>query len=478
MNDEIIKYAEGLGADQKVIDWVELQLSKKEGINQSEIEHVIDYLISDKGPKRLERATYYQMKKKSELWTKSLEKKGLGIIEVEKDTEVVLDFKDGFRIVKLIGKPAYEREGFLMRHCVASYFGNGKEIYSLRDKDNIPHCTIEKDQQIKGKGNGSIHPKYIEYVCKFLEWSGMEVKDNEMKNLGYINVNKIKKYLHKDNKLIFSKYWYKENKLKDLEGNEFLSFDLLDQIDLVSGYKGGVKINFDLNVFLKLSINFLFKQINKLSLFEKNKIGSSGNYAKIGSSGDSAQIGSSGNYAKIGSSGYSAKIGSSGFSAKIGSSGNYAKIGSSGNYAKIGSSGYSAKIGSSGYSAKIGSSGNSAKIGSSGNSAQIGSSGDSAKIGSSGNYAKIGSSGDYAKIGSSGDSAKIEITGGNNVCSAIGINSKIKSTAGNWITLAEYDGKFKPICVKSAQIDGDILKADIWYYLKNGEFVEAELSKD
>ena len=154
---------------------------------------MIDYLISDKGPKRLERATYYQMKKKSELWTKSLEKKGLGIIEVEKDTEVVLDFKDGFRIVKLIGKPAYEREGFLMRHCVASYFGNGKEIYSLRDKDNIPHCTIEKDQQIKGKGNGSIHPKYIEYVCKFLEWSGMEVKDNEMKNLGYINVNKIKK---------------------------------------------------------------------------------------------------------------------------------------------------------------------------------------------------------------------------------------------------------------------------------------------
>ena len=167
-----------------------------------------------------------------------------------------------------------------------------------------------------------------------------------------------------------------------------------------------------------------------------------------------------------------------GYSAQIGSSGNNAKIGSSGNNAKIGSSGYSAKIGSSGYSAKIGSSGNSAQIGSSGNFAKIGSSGDSAKIGSSGNFAKIGSSGDSAKIGSSGDSAKIDISGNASVGAAIGINSIIKGAVGNWITLAEwaYDSdkqRCAPVCVKSAQIDGQIIKADTWYKLTDGEFVEA-----
>ena len=166
-----------------------------------------------------------------------------------------------------------------------------------------------------------------------------------------------------------------------------------------------------------------------------------------------------------------------GYSAQIGSSGNNAKIGSSGNNAKIGSSGYSAKIGSSGYSAKIGSSGNSAQIGSSGNFAKIGSSGDSAKIGSSGNFAKIGSSGDSAKIGSSGDSAKIDISGNASVGAAIGINSIIKGAVGNWITLAEwaYDSdkqRCAPVCVKSAQIDGQIIKADTWYKLTDGEFVE------
>ena len=266
-----------------------------------------------------------------------------------------------------------------------------------------------------------------------------------------------------------------------------------------STIKIGVKLGFA--GFVKACIDFVYEKTIKNMPSDKvetgfsakigssgdyAKIGSSGNYAKIGSSGNYAKIGSSGNYAKIGSSGCSAQIGSSGDSAKIGSSGNSAKIGSSGCYAQIGSSGNYAKIGSSGNYAKIGSSGNYAKIGSSGCYAQIGSSGDSAQIGSSGDYAKIGSSGcsaqigssgDSAQIGSSGDFARIDISGNTSVGAAIGINSIIKGAVGNWITLAEwaYDSdkqRCAPVCVKSAQIDGEIIKADTWYKLADGEFVE------
>ena len=177
-----------------------------------------------------------------------------------------------------------------------------------------------------------------------------------------------------------------------------------------------------------------------------------------------------GDYAQIGSSGYSAKIGSSGYSAQIGSSGNSAQIGSSGDSAQIGSSGNSAQIGSSGYSAKIGSSGYSAKIGSSGYYAQIGSSGDYAKIGSSGDSAQIGSSGDYAKINSTGEDAVI-------MCA--GSRSKAKGKNGSWITLAEWvkdeeKGRYVPICVKTERVDGEKIKEDTYYTLKNGEFVEVQ----
>ena len=176
-------------------------------------------------------------------------------------------------------------------------------------------------------------------------------------------------------------------------------------------------------------------------------------------------------------SGDYAQIGSSGNCAQIGSSGNYAKIGSSGDYAQIGSSGNDAQIGSSGNDAQIGSSGDSAKIGSSGNYAKIGSSGDSAKIGSSGNDAQIGSSGDYAQIGSSGDYAQINCAGTDSVICCAGHGSVVKASTGCWITLAEwkYDsakGNYVPVCVKTEYVDGERIKADTPYTLKNGEFVE------
>ena len=216
---------------------------------------------------------------------------------------------------------------------------------------------------------------------------------------------------------------------------------------------------------LKLAdmINLGIEWLKEITLPEKIKTSikdnSSGNYAKIGSSGDDAKIGSSGDGAQIGSSGDDAKIGSSGYDAKIGSSGDGAQIGSSGYDAKIGSSGYDAKIGSSGYDAQIGSSGN------------------NAKIGSSGDGAKIGSFGDGAKIGSSGNNAKIDSTGKDCVIMCAGINPVAKASKGSWITLSEWsysEGKqrYIPICVKTEFVDGEKIKADTYYSLKGGVFVE------
>ena len=115
----------------------------------------------------------------------------------------------------------------------------------------------------------------------------------------------------------------------------------------------------------------------------------------------------------------------------------------------------------------------------SGNSAQIGSSGDSAQIGSSGNSAQIGSSGYSAQIGSSGDYAQINSTGEDAVIMCAGRKSKAKGKKGSWITLAEWvkdeeKGRYVPICVKTERVDGEKIKDDTYYTLKNGEFSEVE----
>ena len=96
-----------------------------------------------------------------------------------------------------------------------------------------------------------------------------------------------------------------------------------------------------------------------------------------------------------------------------------------------------------------------------------------------GDYANIGSSGDYAKIGSSGDSAKIDSTGEDSVVMCAGEKSRAKATVGSWITLAEWKWNDKkkrnvPVCVKTEYVDGERIKADTWYQLKDGEFVEVD----
>lgn len=97
----------------------------------------------------------------------------------------------------------------------------------------------------------------------------------------------------------------------------------------------------------------------------------------------------------------------------------------------------------------------------------------------SGNYAQIGSSGYSAQIGSSGDYAQINSTGEDAVIMCAGRKSKAKGKKGSWITLAEWvkdeeKGRYVPICVKTERVDGEKIKDDTYYTLKNGEFSEVE----
>lgn len=96
--------------------------------------------------------------------------------------------------------------------------------------------------------------------------------------------------------------------------------------------------------------------------------------------------------------------------------------------------------------------------------------------------AQIGSSGDYAQIGSSGYYAQIVSEGKNSVVMAAGYNSIAKAKVGSWITLAEWvqtNERYKngnliwiPKLVKTEYVDGERIKEDTFYKLKNGEFKE------
>ena len=327
--------------NQTEIEFIENQLKKhlsENEENQTEIETILDYLFSN--PKvNISKIWYKTILEKTEKWHKKLSQlETKDDEEVWVDYEIVLDFKDWFKFVKLISQNSYNREWKIMSHCVASYFWRKVNIYSLRDSNNKPHCTIEENQQVKGKWNWSIDPKYIDYVVKFLEHLRMSVWENEMKNLGYYKLEKIDKNLTSN--YLYNWYIY-ENKLdtiKDKDWNQYNWFWLLNIRDLVI-FKNdfGFSINLNIKETVEYLLNWIKWLFNKISDKEDDVLVDKKN---------SAQIWSSWNYAKIWSSWYYAKIWSSWYSAQIWSSGDYAKIWSSGDSAKIWSSWYSAQISS------------------------------------------------------------------------------------------------------------------------------------
>lgn len=197
--DEVVKYANGMSANDEVLGWINSVYKNysRSRPTSHEIEHIIDFLVSPAAPSRLRKMSYIDAKRKADEWSKANQKKGKNLTDSDDDIETIHDFLDGTKIVRLKTKAAFQREGFLMSHCVGGYSPDDKNclIYSYRDQQNKPHATFEvrKDDesinQIKGKGNGPIHPKYIHPILAFLKSIGMEIRPNDMQNLGYHHIH-------------------------------------------------------------------------------------------------------------------------------------------------------------------------------------------------------------------------------------------------------------------------------------------------
>ena len=132
-----------------------------------------------------------------------------------------------------------------------------------------------------------------------------------------------------------------------------------------------------------------------------------------------------------------------------------AKEEGNGNYAQ-GDWGHAAAQGNYGHAAAQGRCGHAAAQGKYGHAAAQGECGHAAAQGKYG----------HASVGSK-----------DAIAAAFGVEGKAKACLGSWIMLAEWvlmgDG-WHIKTVKTAKIDGEKLKADTWYMLKNGEFEEVE----
>ena len=86
--------------------------------------------------------------------------------------------------------------------------------------------------------------------------------------------------------------------------------------------------------------------------------------------------------------------------------------------------------------------------------------------------------GDWGAASATGNRGAASATGKSGIALAAGCECKAKGALGCAICCVErggWNGETYPIlAVKAAIVDGETVKPDTWYMLKNGEFVEAE----
>ena len=91
-----------------------------------------------------------------------------------------------------------------------------------------------------------------------------------------------------------------------------------------------------------------------------------------------------------------------------------------------------------------------------------------------GDDAHAATTGNDAHAATTGDCAHAAVKGESSIACALGSNSAAKGALGCWLCLAEYDSDWNVIGGQFIQVDGEKIKADTYYTLKNGEFVEVE----
>jgi ankyrin repeat protein len=188
----------------------------------AQVNHILDYFVDVLTTERedfprdlyfndITRISFPDAVKKAEDWMRWLSRlKAEGSDDPDKGEFEVLNLSDGMSVYQIVSASALSRESQedRMGHCVGGeYFQNkvkeGKcKIFSLRDRNNHPYCTMELEgriiRQIKGPFDHPVGQKYQGYVVEFLN-SGIKKgwfhKVYELENIdsmmfkGYVHHN-------------------------------------------------------------------------------------------------------------------------------------------------------------------------------------------------------------------------------------------------------------------------------------------------
>jgi hypothetical protein len=223
-----------------------------------------------------------------------------------------------------------------------------------------------------------------------------------------------------------------------------------------------IEAELDFTAMIKAAVKFVFDRANWSK--ESTVAGEREGASATGDRGAASATGYRGAASATGDSGAASATGDRGAASATGDRGAASATGDSGAASATGYSGAASATGYRGAASATGYRGAASATGDSGAASATGYSGAASATGCRGAASATGCRGAASATGKYG------------IASALGIEGRAKGALGVWLVLSEWkieSGEWKRITVKTAIVDGKKIKADTFYTLQKGKFVEA-----
>ena len=236
----------------------------------------------------------------------------------------------------------------------------------------------------------------------------------------------------------------------DLEANNQLSND-----SKRVGKKISVKAEIGIAGIIKAGVEYIKEQVN----WEDDKATNTGNYSAATNTG------------------YHSAATNTGYQSAATNTGDQSAATNTGNRSAATNTGYQSAATNTGNRSAATNTGDQSAATNTGDRSAATNTGDRSAATNTGDQSAATNTGNYSAATNTGDRSAAIVEGKESIALATGINSKAKGKIGCFIVLAEWkeiNYEYHIVDVKSAKVDGENIKEDTFYTLKDGKFVEAD----
>ena len=230
------------------------------------------------------------------------------------------------------------------------------------------------------------------------------------------------------------------------------------------GKKISVKAEIGIAGIIKAGVEYIKEQVD----WEDDKATNTGDYSAATNTGDRSAATNTGDYSAATNTGYRSAATNTGDRSAATNTGDYSAATNTGNKSAATNTGdYSAATNTGDYSAATNTGYQSAAT----------NTGDYSAATNTGDYSAATNTGDYSAATNTGNKSAAIVEGKESIALATGIKSKAKGKIGCFIVLTEWkeiNNEYHIVDIKSAKVDGENIKEDTFYMLKDGKFVEVD----